>query len=629
MNKNIHRHHVVLIICLLLTITTLAVFWQVQNFEFVNFDDDLFILENHHVQDGLSLKGVVWAFTTTHPDYWHPLPWLSHMLDWHLYGRNPKGHHFNNLLIHLANTLLLFLVLGRMTNAIWRSAFVAALFAFHPLHVEPVAWVTARKDILSTFFWVLTLWGYTLYVERPRPIRYLLLLLSFTLGLMSKPMLVTLPFLLLLLDYWPLRRFQFSPRGPDEHPRRKKWSEKGYPGQSSLGLIYEKLPLFALAGISICLTVYWGDNNISTDHKTIGLRVANTLISYVIYIKKTVLPYKLAVFYPYPVVIPVWQAVGACLVLIGASALILRSAARHPYLIVGWLWYLGILLPVSGLIQLSGYWPAMADKYTYVPLIGLFIIIAWGIPDIVPGRSYQRIVIILSAFLVISSFMIFSWWQVRHWRNSIALFGHALNATSDNYLAHNNLGHALAQKGELKDAIPHFTAALRIKPNDVNLHNNIGAVLARQGRLKEAVPHFLKALEIAPDSIIANYNLGRALLSKGKFEDAIKRFSRAIGVKPDYAEAHYHLGIALAQQGKMDNAIAHFTEALRIKPDYPEAHNNLGVVLYRKEELLEALSHFSRALQIRPAYKDASRNLRITSERLGKTGSSQKMMTSP
>ena len=621
MNNSFHRHHALLIICLVLTAITLAVFWQVQNSDFINFDDDLFILENPHVQDGLSLKGIVWAFTTTYPDYWHPLPWLSHMWDWHLYRGKPKGHHFNNLLLHIANTLLLFLLLERMTKALWRSAFVAALFAIHPLHVEPVAWVTARKDTLSTFFWVLTLWAYTLYVERPRSWRYLFLLVSFALGLMSKPMLVTLPFLLLLLDYWPLNRFQWRRPGRDVPPEREKWFGKDLPGQSFpcksfLELIYEKLPLFALAGISICLTVYWGENNLSAEHKTVGLRVANSLISYLVYIKKTFLPYNLAAFYPYPVEIPVWQAVGACLVLIGVSALIVRSAARHPYLLVGWLWYLGLLLPVNGLLQPSGPWPAMADRFTYVPLLGLFIIIAWGVPDLLSRRSHQRIPIGLSAFLVISGCIILSLLQVRHWQNSMTLFQHAVSATSDNYLAHNNLGHALAQNGKLREAVPHFTAALRIKPNDVNLHNNMGAALARQGRYKEAIPHFLKAIEFTPDSVTVNYSLGSAYLRIGKTEDAVKYLSRALKAKPDSAEAHHYVGMALARQGKLDDAIVHYTEALQIRPDYPEAHNSLGVVLCRKGELHEALSHFSRALQLRPAYKEASKNLRITAERL-------------
>jgi len=623
MNKPIQRRHLRLAICLALTVATLAVFWQVQNAAFINFDDDLFIFENRHVQDGLSLKGVVWAFTTTQPDYWHPLPWLSHMLDWHLYGGKPKGHHFNNLLLHIANTLLLFLVLSRMTRAIWRSAFVAALFAIHPLHVEPVAWVTARKDILSTFFWVLTLGAYTLYVERPGTMRYLLLLIAFAVGLMSKPMLVTMPFLLLLLDYWPLCRLPFSPKGPDETLQGKEWSGKDSPRQSPRGLIYEKLPLIALAAISILLTIYWGDDNLTAEHKTIGLRVGNILVSYVMYVVKTVLPFKLAIFYPYPVEIPLWRSMGACVLLIGLSALILRSAVRHPYLIVGWLWYLGLLLPVSGLIQLSGHWPAMADRYTYVPLIGLFIMIAWGIAELATRRSRQSTLIILLAFLVISGFMIISRQQVRHWRNSITLFRHALDVTAENYVAHNNLGHALAQKGELEDAVPHFTAALRIKPDDVNLHNNIGAALARQGRFQEAIPHFLKALEIVPDSITVHYSLGRAWLSTGNTEDAIGSFSKALALKPDFAQAHYYIGIALDRQEKRDEAMARFMEALRIKPDYPEAHNRLGVALYRNGDFHAALSHFSRAVQIRPAYREARRNLTITKERLAKTGGSQ------
>ncbi len=476
-----------LLLALVLTLVTLAVYWQVQGHAFVTFDDYQYVVENPHVRHGLTLHGVVWAFTTGYASNWHPLTWLSHMLDCTLYGLNPKGHHFNNLLLHVANALLLFWVLRRMTAALWRSAFVAALFALHPLHVESVAWVAERKDLLSTLFWMMTMGAYVLYVERPGVGRYLSTLLLFALGLMAKPMLVTLPFVLLLLDYWPLGRRHQSP----------------------LWLIREKLPFLAFTTISSLITFSvqknWGSVIFILPLKD---RIANTLVSYVTYIGKMIWPANLACLYPHPLdTLPTWQVVGSLLLLLSISILVVRARGRRPYLPVGWFWYLGTLVPVIGLVQVGP--QAMADRYTYVPLIGLFLMIAWTAAETGYKRSALRIS--LCAGILIPFLAVGSWLQVRSWRTSLTLFEHALAVTRDNLIAHNNLGNIFARQGRFKEARYHLSEALRLNPDHAASHNNLGGVLMQQGQFQEAIAHLSKAVQIDPEMQAAHYNLGIAL----------------------------------------------------------------------------------------------------------------------
>jgi len=546
-NFNMRHNHLKLIVSLFLTIITLATFWQVQNHEFVIYDDYEYITGNSHAQAGLTFDGIVWAFTTTHVSNWHPLTWLSHMLDCHLYGLNPKGHHFNNVLLHIASTLLLFLVLERMTGALWRSSFVAALFALHPLHVESVAWVASRKDVLSTFFWMLTVLAYVRYVEQPGLNRYLLVLLFFALGLMSKPMLVTLPFVLLLLDYWPLGRFQFGQSVGDSNPKTQEAVNLRYHRWIGLHLIWEKVPFFVFAAVSSLVTLQSQlGSTASFEVLPLRFRIANALVSYASYIGKMLWPHHLTVLYPHPIdTLPMWQVVGACILLMCISFLVIRQAQQRPYLVVGWLWYLGTLVPVIGLVQVGV--QAMADRYTYVPLIGLFMLIVWAGPDLMAKWRHLRIALTVSAGILLSALMISSWIQVQYWKNSIMLFNHALDVTSHNYIAHFHLGNALTQQGKLKLAITHYSEALRIKPDYAHAHNNLGNALAEQGKLNLAITHYSEALRI----------------------------------KPDYAHAHYDLGNALAEQGKLNLAITHYSEALRINPDFMEAQHNLKVTLHR------------------------------------------------
>ena len=470
-----HGSWAAVLISLFLILTIVAVFWPVKNFRFINLDDEEYVTENPQVLNGLSLNGVIWAFTTKHSSNWHPLTWLSHMLDTELYGLNPRGHHLTNLLFHLANTLLLFWVLKRMTGMLWESGLVAALFALHPLHVESVAWVAERKDVLSTFFWMLTMGAYVHYVHQASPRRYLLVFFSFALGLLSKPMIVTLPLVLLLLDYWPLGRL---------HWRLEEQRSQGKTAISrAFRLVWEKVPLLFLVAVSCSLTIWAQRRTVaSLEGLPLEIRTANALISYVKYIGKMVWPCRLAVQYPYPEKFPLWQVAGAGLFLIGVSFLVVREARRRPYLVVGWLWYLGTLVPVIGLIQVGS--QAMADRYTYVPLIGLFIMTAWGIPNLLSQWRHRRIVLLVSSGLVIALLTILTRIQLQYWSDSTTLYKHTLNSTANNYQVHYNLGLALAKEGKNEEAIVHYKEALESARTIIRLTAASESSLLVRGAMK-------------------------------------------------------------------------------------------------------------------------------------------------
>jgi len=633
MDRNLRRDCV---IALLLAAATVAVFWQVRGHEFVYHDDDMYVYENPQVRGGLTAANVVWAFARPHIGHWHPLTWLSYMADVELFGVNPGALHMTNLLLHVANTMLLFFVLRRMTGATWKSAFVAALFALHPLHVEPVAWISSRKDVLSGVFFMLTILAYARYVDRPGVLRYFLVVLFFALGLMSKPMLVTLPFVLLLLDYWPLGRTGVELSTSDGRPR-VYWK-----------LFREKLPLFAMTGMSCLMSYYAGKVEGvlgPTDLYPMRVRMANALVSYVRYIAKTLWPYcSLASIYPHPGdSIPPWQVAGAVVLLACVSAAVVRFARRHPYLVVGWFWYVGTLVPVIGLVQVG--YHAMADRYTYVPLVGLFIMAAWGVPELVAKWRHRRFGLAASALALSSALMIGAWFQVGYWRDSVALFEHAIRVTSDNDAAHthlgmvflqedrldeareqfaeavrinpeqyagwSNLGVVMRRQGELEDAVACFSEALRIKPDFAAAHNNLGMTLSAQGKLDEAVEQYRRALEIKPDYITAYCNLGRALLSKGALEEAAANFSEAAQLDPGCAEAYCGLGSVLLRQGEIEQAIDQLSQALRIDPDNVDAHHNLGVAMLMQGDNEGAADHFSEVLRLKPDDAEAHFSLGV------------------
>ena len=566
-----------ILICLLLVATTLAVYWQVTNHEFINYDDNVYVSENPHVQSGLTGEAFSWSFTTTRAGNWHPLTWLSHILDIQLYGLSPRGHHLTSILLHIANTILLFLTLRWITESVWRSAFVAGLFALHPLHVESVAWVAERKDVLSTFFWMLTVLAYVNYARVPKSKNYLLVLAFCSLGLMAKPMLVTLPFILLLLDYWPLKRLQFKPVVGLAESKTGRATESGGDELPLGRLIVEKVPLFILAGISSVVTL-WAQQRVGAlsglEAVPLKWRIANSVLSYTSYIGKMIWPRGLAVFYPHPEdSLQIWKVVLAGLFLLIVSVVVIRLAVRFQYGLVGWLWYLITMVPVIGLVQVGE--QAMADRYTYVPLIGLFIIIAWGLADFAEVNRQRRTLVVILATASLLLFTISSWKQVRLWKDSTRLFNHTLKVTANNYVAHYNLGNALALQGNLAGAMTQYNKALRIKPYHAQVHNNLGNALALQGDLAGAVAHYRESLRINPNHVEAHRNLGVALDRQGKNEEAMRYYEEALKINPDDAQSHNNMGVTLAEQGKLGEAVDHFAEAVRIDPDFAEAQRNL------------------------------------------------------
>ena len=584
----------------LLVVLTLVVFGQVCGHDFTLYDDGLYVTNNRVVRAGLTAGGLAWALTTTHASNWHPLTWASHMLDVSLYGMNPAGHHLTNLLFHAANAALLFLLLLRMTGAPWRSAFAAALFAIHPLHVESVAWVAERKDVLSTFLWLATVWAYLRYTERPRTAAYLFVLVLFALGLMAKPMLVTLPVALLLLDYWPLKRFE----------------EPGGAGR----LFREKIPLFALSvasSLATLLAQVKGASAVSLERIPATARVANAFVAAASYIVKTVWPSSLAVYYPHPGAgQDAWKIAAAALLVIGLTVLAVRRARTSPYLATGWFWYLATLVPVIGLVQVGS--QAMADRYTYVPLIGLFIAVSWGVPELVSRWRFRVPFLAISAGAVLCALAAATTLQARHWRSDIALFSHAIEVTSGNWLAEMNLGSALDRLGRGDDAIAHYREAIRIRPDYAEAHYNLGVDMARKGRLDEAIAEYRRTLEIWPDYPYAHNNLGLALERLGKTDEAIVHYRAAVASLPTFALACNNLGSALGAQGRFDEAMAQFREAVRIAPGFVKAHYNMGILMARQGKDVEAAGHFRDALRLAPDDPNIRAQLAAALSRAGK-----------
>jgi len=511
----------ILLIYLGLVLATAIAFEPVRHNDFVSFDDSTYVTKNPRVNQGLSLESLCWAFTTTKASNWHPLTWLSHMLDCKSFGLNPLWHHLVNLLLHTANTLLLFWVLARLTGAVWASAFVAAAFALHPLHVESVAWVAERKDVLSALFWMLTMLAYIRYTERPSFLRFLPVLLAFALGLMAKPMLVTLPFVLLLLDYWPLRRFQES---------------------TAYRLICEKIPLFVLATASSIVTYLAQQTTGATEMvKNLGLttRINNALVCYLGYITKMIYPTGLAVLYPHPGAnLPVWKPIASILVLVVITAAVIYLAGRgRRYLAVGWLWYLGTLVPVIGLVQVGR--QCMADRYTYLPSVGLFIIAAWGAAELSAKWHHRKVVLSTLALLVLAALLVCTRMQVRHWRNNFTLYERALSVTENNPVMHYSLANALRNAGMLEDSLAHYRDAFQIEPKytRARTHGNLANALVLLGRFEEATEHYRQALHLDPNYLNARLNLGLALTKQDKFAEAVRHYRNVLALEPDNADA--------------------------------------------------------------------------------------------
>jgi tetratricopeptide (TPR) repeat protein len=601
---------------LALAVLTLAVFGRSCGNGFVNYDDPSYVTQNPHVLGGLTVDDLGWALTATAASNWHPLTWLSLQTDAQVWGIDPAGYHLTNILLHAANTVLLFWVLLRMTAAVWRSALVAALFGLHPLHVESVAWVAERKDVLSTFFGLLSLWAYARYAERPALGIYTAVTLSFALSLLAKPMLVTLPFVFLLLDYWPLRRWRaLAGEGAD--------GVRPVPGCSTARMIAEKLPLLGLSAASCVVTLLAqerGEAMSSLSLLPLDQRLANSIVAYAAYLGKMVWPIGLAAYYLHPRgAVPGWQVATAAALLAGVSVAAFKLRHRCPYLVVGWLWYVGMLVPVVGIVQVG--MQAMADRYTYLPLVGVFLMLSWGLADL--GNCWRVPVPIgvASGLILLGACAFGSWLQLGYWHDSVRLWEHAVAVTTDNYFAHNNLGEALSQEGEreatrlLQQGEREAARLLQQgKPDESRNARQESSDQARQVRdssLRQAVAQYEAALAVKHDLAPALYNLGVAQAQLGDLDGAAQRFTAAIAVNPFLPSAHYNLGLVRVQQGSLSEAAEAFSEALRITPDYSNAHTNLGLVLTRQGRLSEAAEQFAAAVQQNPADAEAHAQLAL------------------
>ncbi len=583
-------------VCVFLAAIVWAVFGQTLRHEFINYDDPSYVYENPKVARGLTSEGAVWAFTQVHSFNWHPVTWISHMLDSQLYGLNPSGHHFTNILLHLTTAVLLFLILERMTGVLWRSAFVSAVFAIHPLRVESVAWVAERKDVLSGLFFMLTIGAYVRYARRPwSPARYGPVVLLFALGLTCKPMLVTLPFVLLLLDYWPLKLIAADTRsrGHFAIPRRR---------------IIDKLPLLGLAAASCGVTLFAQKGAIqSFEQFPLSVRAGNASLSYIIYLRQMFWPSGLALPYPFETRNAAALGVLALISLAGISTAILLLSRRRPYLLTGWLWYLIMLVPVIGILQVGI--QARADRYTYLPQIGLYVALAWTAAGLCASWRHRHLLLGAGSALILGALIFAARLQTSHWRDSESLWTHAIVSTLGNDMAHYNLGNALLQKGRISEAVDHYQKALLINPGFADARINLGNALLKKGSTDEAFAYYRQALQIRPDDAIAHYNLGNALLQKGTLDEAMINYKKALLIDPKFADAHNNLGAALSQKGDVDEAIAHYQEALVLNPEFADAHQNLGFALLQKGNMDEAASHFHEVLKIRPDDPAAHYNL--------------------
>ncbi len=635
-----------IVISFLLVVLTLSVYWPVGGYDFINFDDPKYVTECPDVLAGLSLSGITWAFTSIHANFWHPLTTLSYMTEVELFGPAAPGmHHLVNLILHIMNTLLLFLVLRQMTGASWRSAFVAAVFALHPLHVQSVAWISQRKDLLSTIFWILTMGSYAWYARRPGISRYLTTLGLFVLGMMAKPMLVTLPCVLLLLDYWPLKRLL-----PDPPPEGPIFTRKN--SRQLLRLVWEKIPFFIITiGFSVLAYIAQSRHGVlgSLTDYPVAQRISNALVSYAAYIIKMVYPVNLILPYQHPGSLPLWQALGAGGLLVAISVSVIMLSRRYRYLMVGWLWYLGTLVPVIGLIQVGSH--GMADRYTYVPLIGLFILIAWAAADLTAGRRYRRLLVSAVGGISLLACAILAYHQIGYWKNTVTLFTHTINIDPDSYKAQNNLGTVYLELDQPEKAAEHFLKAAKARPDNAITYYNVGLALLRQGKTEaafeyyrralaitedffmahsdmgnellrqqkwaEAISHLTKAVRIAPDNIIARNNLANALAGAGDYEKAIQHYVAALNMNPEFSEAYYNLGNAFLNTGRLSEAITYFAETLKHQPNNYMAHNNMANTLVRMGLRQEALNHYQEALRVNPEFIDARLNLGILLTNIG------------
>ena len=609
----VQRPYDVPAVCGLLLLAVVLVFGKTVLYDFVNFDDPQLTYANSMVTRGSTVEGIRWALTTSSSSMWYPLTWISYMLDYQMYGIKPWGYHLTNVLLHAATTVILFIALRRMTGNLWASALAALLFAIHPLRAEAVAWVGERKSPLSGLFFVSTIAAYVAYVRRPFSLaRYLVVAGVFTLGLMAKPSVVTLPVVLLLLDYWPL--------GRTAGMRDKGLGTGGAPhGLSSFisylsslippwWLVVEKIPLVLLAAAGSAVAVWSQGGNVqSLQSLPVPTRVANAMISYMVYLGQFFWPVGLQAFYPRSGITPAWQVGAAAVFLVALSVAALLLWRKQPALLVGWLWYLGTLAPMIGLVAIGAH--ARADRYTYLPDIGLCIAFVWGLRWAVqqlfadwPYRGWLRGI---GGTLLVVGLMACAWRQTACWQDAEQLWRHALACNPQNWFAHGNLGMVLGAQGRADEAIVQYRQCLEINPDDVDAHNNFANVLASHGQVDEAIAQYMKALELRPDFADAYVNLGNAVAGRGQMDAAMNCYRKALELKPDSAEVYTALGNALVGRGQLDEAIAHYQKALEIMPIFAEAHNNYGLVLAGRGQAEEAIAHYRKALETKPNFAEA------------------------
>lgn len=581
-----------------LAVAVIALYWPALQCGFVNYDDDRYVTENARVQNGLSLDNIRWAFANQVADNWHPLTVLSHMLVCQFCRLNPAGHHLANVVLHAANAALVFLLLRQLTGCRWKSFLVAALFAVHPLRVESVAWVAERKDVLSGFFGLLALIFYALHArsQSAEPGHglflspaYWLAFICLALGLMSKPMLVSWPFVLLLLDYWPLKRLRTAEGG-------RNWKR----------LVIEKIPFFALAAAASIVTIVvqqHGQAMESIQNLPLAARTANAVISYCRYLGKTFWPVGLAVFYPHPRHWPVAEVLLAAGLLIGVSVLLLTQRRRHPYLLMGWLWFIGTLIPVIGIIQVGS--QSIADRYTYLPSLGILILVVWGAGDLARRRRFLKAALWATALAAIALCADLTRTQLQYWQDGETLFRHTIEVTANNPTAHYNLGVALDDKGRRDEAIAQYQATLQIEPANTLALLNLGTDLDKSGQPRAAMTQYEQVIRLEPNNAKAHNDLGIILYDNGKIAEAAGEFQEAVRLAPDSAHALNSLAAARFKQGKTEEAIREFHEALRLMPDYPEAHFNLACILAKQGQTQEAIQHVQEVIRLAPNYPNA------------------------
>jgi tetratricopeptide (TPR) repeat protein len=576
------------LICAGLVVCCLAIYGQTLGHDFVNYDDGLYVTDNAEVQAGLGWSNVVWAFTTDRAMYMHPLTWMSHMLDCNLYGMHAWGHHLTNLLFHTFNSVLLFLVLARMTGFAWPSALAAALFAVHPLHVESVAWIAERKDVLSMLFWTAGIGAYAWHRQRPGLGRYLAVAALFLLGFMSKPMVVTFPFVLLLLDYWPLGRVD-------------RTASAGGMARAMVRLAAEKIPLFLMTAAMCAVTVIMqmrGKNLGFGEMVPMTARCANAVVVYVLYLVKTVWPFGLAVYYPHPITRPAWQVAGAAVVLIVVTLVCVREMRRRPCLIVGWLWYLGTLVPVIELVQAGTF--SHADRYTYIPLIGIFIMVAWSLNDLLESGRVPKPVAAFVPALAVAALTVAAVHQTGYWKNGETLFRHALAVTADNPEVHNKLGGALYANGKPEEANSQFQYALQLDPSDSTALNKMGLLLYEKGKYEEAAARHREALALNPNFEPARKNLLMALRQLGKLDAPIAEYSQLLKKNPKSADDYCRLGTLAMTLGGGDEAFDAFAQALKMEPDGKKVNLAIADALVEQQKHADALGYYEKALKADP-----------------------------